>query len=70
MAVSFIGGRNQSTRRKPPTCGKSMTNLMLYQVHLAMNVFSNIITSKLNQGNGGGRELSHNELPRFPPCHG
>jgi hypothetical protein len=27
VAVSFIGGGNQSTRRKPPTCRKSMTNL-------------------------------------------
>jgi len=26
MAVSFIGGGNQSTRRKPPTCRKSLIN--------------------------------------------
>jgi hypothetical protein len=26
VAVSFIGGGNQSTRRKPPTCRKSLTN--------------------------------------------
>ena len=25
---SFIGGRNQSTRRKPPTCRKSLTNFI------------------------------------------
>ena len=30
MAVSFIGGGNRSTRRKPPPCRKSMTNIMLY----------------------------------------
>jgi len=24
VAVSFIGGRNGSTRRKPPTCRKSL----------------------------------------------
>jgi len=24
MAVSFIGGGNQRTRRKPPTCRKSL----------------------------------------------
>jgi len=24
VAVSFIGGINQSTRRKPPTCRKSL----------------------------------------------
>jgi hypothetical protein len=27
VAVSFIGGGNRSTRRKPPTCRKSLTNL-------------------------------------------
>ena len=33
VAVSFIGGGNRSTRRKPPTCHKSLTNyiIMLYQ---------------------------------------
>jgi len=28
MAVSFIGGGNWSTRRKSPTCLKSLTNLI------------------------------------------
>jgi hypothetical protein len=28
MAVSFIGGGNWSTRRKPPTCRKSLTNFI------------------------------------------
>jgi len=28
MAVSFIGGENQSTQRKPPTCPKSLTNFI------------------------------------------
>jgi hypothetical protein len=28
MAVSFIGGENQSTRRKPPTCRKSLKNFI------------------------------------------
>jgi hypothetical protein len=39
MAVSFIGGGNRSTWRKPLTCCKSLTNsyhIMWYQVHLAM----------------------------------
>jgi len=27
MAVRFIGGGNQSIRRKPPTCRKSLTPL-------------------------------------------
>jgi len=39
MFVSFIGGGNQSTWRKPPICHKSMTNvinhIMLYRAHLA-----------------------------------
>ena len=30
VAISFIGGGNRSTRRKPPTCHKSLTNIMLY----------------------------------------
>jgi len=28
VAVSFIGGGNRSTRRKAPTCRKSMTNFI------------------------------------------
>jgi len=28
VAVSFIGGGNWSTRRKPPTCHKSLTNFI------------------------------------------
>jgi len=28
MAVSFIGGGNQSTVRKPPTCRKLLTNFI------------------------------------------
>ena len=26
VEVSFIGGGNRNTRRKPPTCRKSLTN--------------------------------------------
>jgi len=32
VAVSFIGGGNQSTRRKPPSCRKSQTNFITYNV--------------------------------------
>jgi len=28
VAVSFIGGGNWSTRRKPPTCRKSLTDFI------------------------------------------
>jgi len=30
MTVTFIGGGNRSTRRKPPTCRKSLTNFITY----------------------------------------
>jgi len=30
VAVSFIGGGNRSTRRKPPTCRKSLANFITY----------------------------------------
>ena len=32
MMVSFIGGGNRSTRRKPPTCHNSLTNFITYLV--------------------------------------
>jgi hypothetical protein len=28
VVVSFIGGGNRSTQRKPPACRKSLTNLI------------------------------------------
>jgi hypothetical protein len=28
VVVSFIGGGNRRIRRKPPTCGKSLTNFI------------------------------------------
>jgi hypothetical protein len=39
VAVGFIGGGNRGTRRKPPTCRKSLTHyhLMLYRLHLAIS---------------------------------
>ena len=38
VALSFIGGGNRSTRRKPPTCHMKLTNyhIMLYRVHFPM----------------------------------
>jgi hypothetical protein len=32
MPISFIDGGNQSTRRKPPTCRKTLTNFITYVV--------------------------------------
>ena len=46
--ASFIGGGNRSTRRKPLTCRKSMTNIMLYRVHLAMYVVRMKIAKNCN----------------------
>ena len=46
VAVRFIGGGKQSTRRKPPTCRKWLTNIdhiMLYRVHLALVGFKLIM---------------------------
>jgi hypothetical protein len=39
VSVSFIGGGNHSTMRKPLTCCKSLTNFItvLYWVHLTMS---------------------------------
>jgi hypothetical protein len=41
VVVNFIGGGNQSTWRKRPTCLKLVTDklyhIMLYRVHIAMN---------------------------------
>jgi len=44
MAVSFIGGGNQRTRRKPPTCRKSLTTLSHNVVHLALYHGENKLT--------------------------
>jgi hypothetical protein len=42
VAVSFVGGGNQSTWRNPPICHKSQTNfyhIMLYREHAAWTGF-------------------------------
>ena len=42
MAVSFIGGGNQSTRRKPPTCRT------LYHIYDLRNDFGILAAFKMN----------------------
>ena len=38
VAVGLIGGGHQSSRRKPPTCRKSLINTLSHNVvHLAMS---------------------------------
>jgi len=32
VAISFIGGGNRNSRRKPPTYRKSLTNFITYNV--------------------------------------
>ena len=40
----FISGGNQRTRRKPPTCRKSLTNLMLYRTGFELTTLVVIAT--------------------------
>jgi len=37
--VSFIGGGNRNTRRKLPTCRKSLTNFITLKKKLLKNMF-------------------------------
>jgi len=43
MEASFIGGGNQRTLRKPPTCRKSLTNFMNIYNYIVLIFF--IMTS-------------------------
>jgi hypothetical protein len=38
VVVSFIGGGNRNTQRKPPTCRKSLTNFITYGLYIAHTI--------------------------------
>jgi len=65
MAVSFIGGGNRSTRRKPLTCRKSLTHVITgkrfhnyctqqtaYRICMQTWIWKKKTSSKSNQHNG------------------
>ena len=39
VAVSFIGGGNRRTLRKPPTCRKSLTNFITFEAGSNINKY-------------------------------
>jgi len=47
VGVSFIGGGHRTTRRKPPTCRKSLTTL-LHHVTSSKPRLSEVRTHKVN----------------------
>ena len=51
MTVSFIGGGNRFTRRKPLTCCKSLKKTLLYNVVLSTPHLGGIQTHNVS-GNG------------------
>jgi hypothetical protein len=40
VAVSFIGGGSRRTLRKPPTCRKSLTNSITYNILYKLVLYS------------------------------
>jgi hypothetical protein len=60
-AVSFIRGGNRMTRRKPPTCHKSLTNFIHNVVHLTLLEIELITVTILRQM----RQMSHTEIDNF-----
>ena len=52
VAVSFIGGGNRRTRRKPPTCLKSLTNFITQDCTPRPDRDSNSLTTSVVIGTG------------------
>jgi hypothetical protein len=42
MAICFIGGRNRSTRGKPPTMGKELISFITWDCESSVLFFSNL----------------------------
>jgi len=65
VTVSFIGGGNQSTWRKPPSCRKSLTNKTLIYLSIYMSGLAfyshveNISTTKASFHNDGRLTLAN-----------
>ena len=68
VAVSFIGGGNQSTGRKPPTCSKLLTNFSHKVVWSDKSTeikhkYNNCTIKYLNEGEG---QHTFQGQPTFP----
>jgi hypothetical protein len=61
MAVSFIGGRNRSTRREPPTMGKQLVNF------ITCDCESKILGNEIKKKYLGARERKNLKPERPKP---
>jgi hypothetical protein len=50
MAVSFIGGGSWSAQRKPPTCRKSLTNLITLHLYVVITLHLYVVCSTPRHG--------------------
>jgi hypothetical protein len=66
MVVSFIGGRNQSIGRKPPTCHKSLT----YLPHNVVSIKPRHERIQAHIFNSGDRIVSQNVLKFYQQLTG
>ena len=64
VVVNFIGGRNQSTRRKPQTYRKSLTNFITYWTK--WNVIEMVAWKKISRNDSWtGFLICHNKFTKF-----